>query len=172
MTAIIVWVLEKTIGFRVTEDDEAAGVDLVLHAETAYDLHAATAGGRPHFGGSTERRGDHEMKLITAVIRPHRWENVREALEALGVSGMTLTEVSGYGRQKGHTEVYRGAEYDVLLVPKVRIEIVAEDPDVEQIIAAIQSSAATGKIGDGKIWVSPVESVQRVRTGETGAAAI
>jgi nitrogen regulatory protein P-II 1 len=112
------------------------------------------------------------MKLITAVIRPHRWENVREALEALGVAGMTLTEVSGYGRQKGHTEVYRGAEYDVLLVPKVRVEIVTEDPDVEAIIEAIRTSAATGKIGDGKIWVSPVESVQRVRTGETGASAI
>ena len=112
------------------------------------------------------------MKLITAVIRPHRWENVREALEALGVAGMTLSEVSGYGRQKGHTEVYRGAEYDVLLVPKVRIEVVAQEADVDQIIEAIRTSAATGKIGDGKIWVSPIESVQRVRTGETGAAAI
>jgi len=112
------------------------------------------------------------MKLITAVVRPHRWENVREALEALGVSGMTLSEVSGYGRQKGHTEVYRGAEYDVLLVPKVRIEVIAEEPDVQPIIDAILASAATGKIGDGKIWVSPIESVQRVRTGETGSAAI
>ena len=112
------------------------------------------------------------MKLITAVIRPHRWENVREALEALGVAGMTLSEVSGYGRPKGHTEVYRGAEYDVLLVPKVRIEVVAQEADVDQIIEAIRTSAATGKIGDGKIWVSPIESVQRVRTGETGAAAI
>jgi nitrogen regulatory protein P-II 1 len=112
------------------------------------------------------------MKLITAVIRPHRWENVREALEALGVAGMTLSEVSGYGRQKGHTEVYRGAEYDVLLVPKVRIEVVAQEADVDQLIEAIRTSAATGKIGDGKIWVSPIESVQRVRTGETGAAAI
>ena len=112
------------------------------------------------------------MKLVTAVIKPHKWEDVRVALEAFGVSGMTVTEVSGYGRQKGHTEVYRGAEYDVLLVPKVRIEIVAEEPDVEPIIAAIQGAAVTGKIGDGKIWVSPVESVQRVRTGETGAGAI
>ncbi len=112
------------------------------------------------------------MKLVTAVIKPHKWEDVREALETFGVTGMTVSEVSGYGRQKGHTEVYRGAEYDIALVPKVRVEIVAEDPDVESIIAAIQSSAATGKIGDGKIWVSPVESVQRVRTGETGAAAI
>ena len=112
------------------------------------------------------------MKLITAVIRPHRWENVREALETLGVSGMTLTEVSGYGRQKGHTEVYRGAEYDVNLVPKVRVEIVTEDPDVDQVVEAIRNAAATGKIGDGKIWVSPVESVHRVRTGESGAAAI
>ena len=112
------------------------------------------------------------MKLITAVVRPHRWENVREALESLGVNGMTLTEVSGYGRQKGHTEVYRGAEYDVMLVPKVRIEIVAEDPEVDQIVELIRTSAATGKIGDGKIWVSPVESVHRVRTGESGSAAI
>ncbi|KAA1416880.1 P-II family nitrogen regulator [Nocardioides humilatus] len=112
------------------------------------------------------------MKMITAVIRPHRWETVREALELLGVTGMTLTEVSGYGRQKGHTEVYRGAEYDVLLVPKVRIEIVTEDPEVDQIVETIRNSAATGKIGDGKIWVSPIESVHRVRTGESGAAAI
>jgi nitrogen regulatory protein P-II 1 len=112
------------------------------------------------------------VKLITAVIRPHRWEQVREALESLGVHGMTLTEVSGYGRQKGHTEVYRGAEYDVNLVPKVRIEMVADDPDVDQIVEAIRTSAATGKIGDGKIWVGPVESVHRVRTGESGPAAI
>jgi nitrogen regulatory protein P-II 1 len=112
------------------------------------------------------------VKLITAVIRPHRWEHVREALELIGVNGMTLTEVSGYGRQKGHTEVYRGAEYDVNLVPKVRIEMVADDPDVDQIVEAIRTSAATGKIGDGKIWVSPVESVHRVRTGESGPAAI
>ena len=112
------------------------------------------------------------MKLITAVIKPHKWEEVREALETFGVTGMTVSEVSGYGRQKGHTEVYRGAEYDVNLVPKVRIEIVADDPDVDQIVETIRTSAATGKIGDGKIWVSPVESVHRVRTGESGPAAI
>lgn len=112
------------------------------------------------------------MKLVTAVIKPHKWEDVRQALETAGITGMTVSEVSGYGRQKGHTEVYRGAEYDVLLVPKVRIEVVAEEPDVQPIIDAILASAATGKIGDGKIWVSPVESVQRVRTGETGPAAI
>ncbi len=112
------------------------------------------------------------MKLITAVIRPHRWENVREALEAIGVAGMTLTEVSGYGRQKGHVEVYRGAEYDVNLVPKVRIEIVVDDEDVEAVVGSITASAATGRIGDGKIWVSPVESVIRVRTGESGESAI
>lgn len=112
------------------------------------------------------------MKLINAVVKPHKWEDVRSALEAAGVSGMTVSEVSGYGRQKGHTEVYRGAEYDIAMVPKIRIEIVTEDDDVEQIVQAITEAAHTGKVGDGKIWVTPVESVVRVRTGDTGPAAI
>ena len=112
------------------------------------------------------------MKLITAVVRPHRWENVREALETLGVAGMTLTEVSGYGRQKGHTEVYRGAEYDIALVPKVRLEIVLDDADVEGVTEAIVGAAATGRIGDGKVWVSPIESVVRVRTGDRDESAV
>ena len=112
------------------------------------------------------------MKLITAVIRPHRWENVREALEVLGVAGMTLTEVSGYGRQKGHTEVYRGAEYDIALVPKIRIEILVDDADVEDVAGIVVKSAQTGRIGDGKVWVSPVDSVVRVRTGDRDEAAI
>ena len=112
------------------------------------------------------------MKLITAVIKPHKWEETRAAIEAAGVTGMTVSEVSGYGRQKGHTEVYRGAEYEVSLVPKIRIEIVAADEDVAAIVESISASARTGKIGDGKVWVSPVESVVRVRTGDQGEAAL
>ena len=112
------------------------------------------------------------MKLVTAVIKPHKWEDVRVALETVGVTGMTVSEVSGYGRQKGHVEVYRGAEYDVTLVPKVRLEIVVADADVDMILVAIQGSASTGKIGDGKLWVSPVETVVRVRTGDRDDAAL
>ena len=112
------------------------------------------------------------MKLVTAVIKPHKWEDVRAALETVGVTGMTVSEVSGYGRQKGHTEVYRGAEYDIALVPKVRLEIVVDDADVEAITAAIVNAGKTGQIGDGKVWVSPVESVVRVRTGDQDEAAI
>ncbi|MFL6108275.1 MAG: P-II family nitrogen regulator [Marmoricola sp.] len=112
------------------------------------------------------------MKLVTAVIKPHKWEDVRAALETVGVTGMTVSEVSGYGRQKGHTEVYRGAEYDIALVPKVRIEIVVDDGDVEAVTEAIVKAAATGQIGDGKVWVAPVDSVVRVRTGDRDEAAI
>ena len=112
------------------------------------------------------------MKLVTAVIKPHKWEEVREALETFGVTGMTVSEVSGYGRQKGHTEVYRGAEYDIALVPKIRIEIVVDDPEVDEVVGAIMKSARTGKIGDGKVWVQPVESVVRVRTGDADEAAL
>ncbi|MFA6573792.1 MAG: P-II family nitrogen regulator [Nocardioides sp.] len=112
------------------------------------------------------------MKLVTAVIKPHKWEDVRVALEAVGVTGMTVSEVSGYGRQKGHTEVYRGAEYDIALVPKIRLEVVVNDDDVEAIVTAIQTSASTGRIGDGKVWVAPLDSVLRVRTGDRDDAAI
>ena len=112
------------------------------------------------------------MKLVTAVIKPHRWEATRAAIEAAGVLGMTISEVSGYGRQKGHTEVYRGAEYDVALVPKVRLEIVLDDADVEGVTEAIVGAAATGRIGDGKVWVSPIESVVRVRTGDRDESAV
>ncbi|MFL6155697.1 MAG: P-II family nitrogen regulator, partial [Marmoricola sp.] len=104
--------------------------------------------------------------------KPHKWEEVRAALETFGVTGMTVSEVSGYGRQKGHTEVYRGAEYDIALVPKVRIEIVVDDGDVEAVTEAIVKAAATGQIGDGKVWVAPVDSVVRVRTGDRDEAAI
>jgi nitrogen regulatory protein P-II 1 len=112
------------------------------------------------------------MLLITAVIKPHKWEDVRAALETVGVSGMTVSEVSGYGRQKGHTEVYRGAEYDIALVPKIRIEIVVDDADAEDIVGIVVKTAQTGRIGDGKVWVSPVDTVVRVRTGDTDQAAI
>ena len=112
------------------------------------------------------------MKLVTAVIKPHKWEDVREALEAFGVTGMTVSEVSGYGRQKGHTEVYRGAEYSVDFVPKVRVEVVTDDTTADKVVDAVVEAARTGKIGDGKVWVTPVETVVRVRTGERGADAL
>ena len=106
------------------------------------------------------------MKLVTAVIKPHKWEDVRTALEGVGITGMTVSEVSGYGRQKGHTEVYRGAEYDIALVPKIRLEIVVDDADVTEVVDTIVSTSRTGRIGDGKVWVVPVDNVVRVRTGE------
>jgi nitrogen regulatory protein P-II 1 len=112
------------------------------------------------------------MKLITAVIKPHKLEDVRAALETFGVTGMTVTEASGYGRQKGHTEVYRGAEYDILLVPKVRLEVVVESDEVDDIVEVIVKSAQTGRIGDGKVWVSAVDTVVRVRTGDRDSDAI
>ena len=112
------------------------------------------------------------MRLVTAVIKPHMWEDVRSALETVGVTGMTVSEVSGYGRQKGHTEVYRGAEYDIALVPKIRLEIVVEDADVDDVVGIIVKTAQTGRIGDGKVWVQPVESVVRVRTGDRDEAAL
>jgi len=112
------------------------------------------------------------VKLITAVVKPHRLDDVKNALQAYGVHGLTVTEASGYGRQRGHTEVYRGAEYQVDLVPKVRIEVVADDEDADELLEVIVKAARTGKIGDGKAWVVPVESVVRVRTGERGPEAL
>jgi nitrogen regulatory protein P-II 2 len=112
------------------------------------------------------------MKLITAIIKPFKLDEVREALSEVGVSGITVTEVKGFGRQKGHTELYRGAEYVVDFLPKVKVEAAVEDDIVERAIEAIEKSAKTGKIGDGKIFVSPVEHVIRIRTGETGASAL
>ena len=112
------------------------------------------------------------MKLVTAIIKPFKLEDVKTALEARGVRGMTVSEASGFGRQGGHTEVYRGAEYTVDLVPKVRLEIVVDDADVDGVVDAIVAGAQTGKIGDGKVWVVPVESVVRVRTNERGIDAI
>ncbi len=112
------------------------------------------------------------MKLVTAIVKPFVLEDVKGALEQLGVLGMTVSEVQGYGRQKGHTEVYRGAEYSVDFVPKVRVEVVADDTLAEKVVEAIVEAARTGKIGDGKVWVSPVEAVIRVRTGERGSDAV
>ncbi len=112
------------------------------------------------------------MKLVTAVIKPHKLEDVRAAVEAFGVTGMTVTEASGYGRQKGHTEVYRGAEYDITLIPKVRLEMVIEDDEADDIVEVVVKSAQTGRIGDGKVWVTHVESVVRVRTGDRDADAV
>ena len=112
------------------------------------------------------------MKLITAIVKPFVLEDVKGALEQIGVLGMTVSEVQGYGRQKGHTEVYRGAEYSVDFVPKVRVEVVADDTLADKVVDAVVEAARTGKIGDGKVWVTPVESVIRVRTGERGADAV
>ncbi|RKE18820.1 P-II family nitrogen regulator [Streptomyces sp. TLI_171] len=112
------------------------------------------------------------MKLITAVVKPFKLDEVKTALQELGVHGLTVTEASGYGRQHGHTEVYRGAEYRIDLVPKVRIEVVVEDEDAERVTEAIVAAARTGKIGDGKVWVVPVDGIVRVRTGERGPDAV
>ena len=112
------------------------------------------------------------MKLITAIIRPFKLDEVRESLSQAGVSGITVTEVKGFGRQKGHTELYRGAEYVVDFLPKIKIEVIVADETVEPAVEAIIKAARTGKIGDGKIFVMPVEQVVRIRTGESGEAAI
>ena len=112
------------------------------------------------------------MKQITAVIKPFKLEEVREALAEQGVTGLTVTEVKGFGRQKGHTELYRGAEYVVDFLPKVKVEVVVNSMDVDRCVDAIVTAARTGKIGDGKIFVSPLEQVIRIRTGETGADAV
>jgi len=112
------------------------------------------------------------MKLVTAIIKPFKLDEVREALSAIGVQGITVTEVKGFGRQKGHTELYRGAEYVVDFLPKVKVEAAISDNLVEQVIEAIEKSANTGKIGDGKIFVFDLQQVVRIRTGETGADAL
>ncbi|MGQ0844549.1 MAG: P-II family nitrogen regulator [Sporichthyaceae bacterium] len=112
------------------------------------------------------------MKLLVAVIKPFKLDDVRTALEKFGVHGMTVSEASGYGRQRGHTEVYRGAEYTVDLVPKVRLEVLVDDPDIADVLEVVTKAAQTGKIGDGKVWVVPVDTVVRVRTGERDTDAL
>ena len=112
------------------------------------------------------------MKLVTAIIKPFKLDDVKEALRALGVAGMTVSEVQGFGRQRGHTEVYRGTEYTVDFVPKVRIEILTDDADAQEVARTIVDAARTEKIGDGKVWLVPVEEVIRIRTGEMGHEAL
>jgi nitrogen regulatory protein P-II 1 len=112
------------------------------------------------------------MKLVTAVIKPFKLEDVKEALETFGVQGLTVAEVSGYGRQKGHTEVYRGAEYTVDFVPKVRLDVVVADDDARDVVEVITKAASTGQIGDGKVWTTTVDELVRVRTGERGPDAL
>ena len=112
------------------------------------------------------------MKLITAIVKPFKLDDVREALSDVGVQGMTVTEVKGFGRQKGHTELYRGAEYVVDFLPKVKLEVAIEDALLDQVVEAITQSANTSKVGDGKIFITPLEDVVRIRTGETGADAV
>jgi len=112
------------------------------------------------------------MKLVTAIIKPFKLDDVKNALKALDVQGMTVSEVQGFGRQRGHTEVYRGAEYTVDFVPKVRVEVLTDDADVSRVMEAISTAARTDKIGDGKIWVTAVDAVTRIRTGEMGSDAL
>jgi nitrogen regulatory protein P-II 1 len=112
------------------------------------------------------------VKLVTAIIKPFRLEEVKAALEREGVAGLTVTEVSGFGRQRGHTEVYRGAEYVVDFVPKLRIEVVVDDAAADRVVESVVAAARTGKIGDGKVWVTPVGEIVRIRTGERGADAL
>src|SRR5438132_10156108 len=112
------------------------------------------------------------MKLVTAIVKPFKLEDVKEALRGAGVHGMTVTETRGFGRQRGHTEVYRGAEYQVDFVPKVKVEVVVDDGDVDGVVDAIVKAARTGKIGDGKLWVGEVDRVMRIRTGEMGPDAL
>src|SRR3989337_500762 len=112
------------------------------------------------------------MKVVSAIIKPFKLDEVKEALEGLGVQGMTVSDARGYGRQKGHTEVYRGAEYQVDFIPKLRLEVVVDDDQVDEVVKAITEGAGTGTIGDGKIWVVPVEQIVRIRTGEKGSDAL
>ena len=112
------------------------------------------------------------MKLVVAIVKPHRLDEVKEALRDIGVNGLTSTDVEGFGRQRGHTEVYRGAEYQVDFVPKVKVEVLCDDDQVAGVVDALTKAARTGKIGDGKIWVTPVEQIVRIRTGEMGPDAL
>jgi nitrogen regulatory protein P-II 1 len=112
------------------------------------------------------------VKVVVAIVKPHRLDEIKESLREIGVQGLTTTEVEGFGRQRGHTEVYRGAEYQVDFVPKIKVEVVAQDDQVQGIVDAIMKAARTGRIGDGKIWVTSVEQVVRIRTGEMGPDAL
>ena len=177
VTWIIAKVIDKTMGFRITRGrrgrrhrlSRARRDRLRLRHRSAPSAASAAANGP---APRRRRQEGGRMKLITAVIKPFKLDDVKAALEAFGVHGMTVTEASGYGRQRGHTEVYRGAEYTVDLVPKVRVEVLVEDDDAEDVIDVIVKAAQTGKIGDGKVWSVPVDTVVRVRTGERGPDAL
>jgi nitrogen regulatory protein P-II 1 len=112
------------------------------------------------------------MKLVTAIVKPFKLDDVKDALKELSVEGMTVSEVRGFGRQRGHTEVYRGSEYSIDFVPKIRVEVLADDADAAQVVEAVVAAARTGKIGDGKVWITPVDTVVRIRTGEMGDDAL
>jgi nitrogen regulatory protein P-II 2 len=132
----------------------------------------ALASARALFPNFLNLKREFSMKLVTAVVKPFKLDDVREALSEIGVQGITVTEVKGFGRQKGHTELYRGAEYVVDFLPKVKIEVAVSDEQTEQVIEAVTKAANTGKIGDGKIFVTSLEQIIRIRTGETGSDAI
>ena len=180
VTLVIALALKATMGWRIPEDVEVAGIDQAEHAESAYDLVVRRRprgclqlrSGPRHVLRLQEPRRSPVMKLVTAIIKPHQLDEVKEALEAFGIQGMTISEAHGYGRQRGHSEVYRGAEYTVDFVPKSRIEVLVDDMDASSVVDVILKAAQTGRIGDGKIWVVPVEDVARVRTGERGVEAI
>ena len=173
VTSLLARGLDRTLGFRVDEEHESdRGRPRAARGDGLRpppDRRRRSAASRRLSDRRTRGRA---MKLVTAVIKPHKWEEVRAALEALGITGMTVSEVSGYGRQKGHTEVYRGAEYDINLVPKVRLDIVVDTEDADDVVSTIVSVAKTGRIGDGKVWVTAVESVVRVRTDDRDEAAL
>lgn len=155
------------MGFRVDRDVEVAGIDINEHAETGYEMSDGYGGAFAGSTGADQRQdegGGLRTRLVTAVIKPFKLDDVKEALQTFGISGLTVSEVSGYGRQGGHTEVYRGAEYTVDLIPKLRLEVVVDDEDAADVVNLIVKSAATGKIGDGKVWTVPVDDLVRVRT--------
>ena len=155
----------------MSDEDLEIG-DLAVHGEEAYpdDEGFERIGSRGT--DLLEKRGRSAMMLVTAVIKPFKLDAVKDALQKAGVSGMTISEVQGFGRQRGHTEVYRGAEYKVAFIPKIKVEVVVTDESASTIVDAIVAAAETEKIGDGKIWVVPVDTVVRIRTGETGTEAL
>ncbi len=169
---------EETLGFATRSDGAfaMAGLDKGGSGSRPQEDYPVPGTDMPGGGGPRPRshrtKGDRQMKLIVAVLKPFKLDDVKETLKNLGVQGMTLTEAQGFGRQRGHTEVYRGAEYEVDFVPKIRVEVLVDDGQVDEVVDAIVASASTGKIGDGKVWVIPVEAVVRVRTGERGADAL
>ena len=164
-----------TVGLRVTPEEELEGLDVLEHGSPGYagdslgwvSIEDLVGPERP-----VQRPGGLTMRLITAIIKPFKLDDVKTALKGAGVVGITITEVKGFGRQGGHTETYRGAEYQIEFVPKVKLEVVIDDADMDKVVDVLVAAAATGKIGDGKVWVTPVEAIVRIRTGEQGVDAI